>query len=77
MKFELHGNWPITGGILVPAGTVLSGPAPTYNGSPVPLPLPLDAWVMDDEAAGQMRVWYGHEWHRVQFGPAVTKTKRS
>jgi hypothetical protein len=59
MRFELHGNWPIHGGAtLVPTGTILEGLPPRWNGHVLPLPLPLDAMALDDEAATKLRSWY-------------------
>jgi hypothetical protein len=77
MKFELHSPWPIHGGATVlPTGTILVGCAPTWGGHSIPTPLPLDAWPLDNEAADQMRVWYGRDlWHRFGYGPLVTNRR--
>jgi hypothetical protein len=70
MRWQLLGDWPV-GQWLVPAGTVLEGTAPTWNGIPLPMPMPLNAISLDDEAALMMLKWYGDQWHRLHFGPGV------
>jgi len=90
MRWQLGGDWPV-GPCLVPVGTVLSGvardgelvEAPTnpFDGTPLPMPMPLKAIALDDEAAALMLDWYGGDhWehtagldlsHRLVFGAEV------
>jgi hypothetical protein len=75
MKFELHAPWPIHGGAtLIPTGTILTGLPPTWGGHTLPLPLPLDAWAMDDAAWAQMKQWYPYDQHRLMTGPLVKRS---
>ena len=75
MKWQIGGGgWPV-GPILIPAGTIVSGEAPTWNGIALPLPMPIDAVALDREAAAMMRRWYPAEHHhRLMFGPDVKET---
>ena len=74
MKFQLLGDWPIKGGAMVipvgstieyvagaPSATVVTEPwavGAQFNGTPVPIPLPLNAKCLDQEAYGAMVRWY-------------------
>ena len=72
MKFQLLGDWPVSGGaMVVPAGTTIEydpdpeaarlagiGTAPMYLGTVLPLPMPLNAKAMDQAAFDQMVAWY-------------------
>ena len=48
MRWQLAGDWPV-GPTLIPAGTVLDGATPG-----IPLPMPINAIALDEEAALQM-----------------------
>ncbi|UGY27310.1 hypothetical protein HU675_0011420 [Bradyrhizobium septentrionale] len=75
MKFILLGDWPCNGGaLLVPADTVIewdSDPErariagvptePQWNGTRLPLPMPINAKCMDQAAYDQMVAWYSGE----------------
>ena len=71
MRFQIGGQgWPVNGGAtLIPAGTIVEGEPPTWNHMILPLPLPIDATPLDDDAALEMLKWYepGH-WHRLRGG---------
>jgi hypothetical protein len=68
MRFVLMGDWPCHGGALcVPAGTTIewdpdAGAAPRagpqWQGAQLPLPMPLNAKCLDQEAYDQMAAWY-------------------
>ena len=66
MKWALPA-WPV-GPWLIPTGTVVEGvagaageiaEAPKWNGMALPLPLPINATPLDEEAALMMLRWYG------------------
>ncbi|MCA1513640.1 hypothetical protein [Bradyrhizobium sp. NBAIM01] len=74
MKFQLLGDFPCKGGAMViPVGTMIEyapGEAAArvvaspweaggqFNGTPVPIPLPLNAKALDQAAYDQMVAWY-------------------
>jgi len=65
MKWQIGGGgWPV-GPILIPAGTIVE--PPSWNGMTLPMPMPIDATPLDDDAALEMLKWYepGH-WHRLR-----------
>jgi hypothetical protein len=75
MKWQLGGDYPV-GASLVPHGTTVIAVARngevveplTWNGIALPLPLPLNAVALDEEAALQMLRWYPEElWHQIKF----------
>ena len=70
MKWQIGGGgWPV-GPILIPAGTIVE--PPSWNGMTLPMPMPIDATPLDDDAALEMLKWYEPEhWHRLQFGPGI------
>jgi len=86
MKWQLSGDWPV-GAVVIPAGTFLVGvagpdgePVVPPDGTPLPMPIPINAIALDDEAAALMLDWYGGNWehtanldlsHRLLFGPNV------
>ena len=84
MKWQLAGDWPV-GPAVIPAGTLLTGvvgpdgelaEAPKWNGITLPIPMPLNAVALDEEAALMMLKWYEdyhglHLWHRLHFGPDI------
>ena len=81
MRWQLGGDWPV-GPCLVPVGTVLSGvardgelvEAPKWNEAPLPMPMPLNAVALDEDAALMMLKWYEPEhWHRILFGPNIDR----
>ena len=81
MKFQLAGDWPV-GSVCIPAGTILSAvardgeivEAPTWNGVALPLPMPINAAALDEEAALMMLEWYeDHMWCRLHFGPGIDR----
>ena len=64
MKWQLAGDWPV-GPAVIPAGTLLTGvvgpdgelaEAPKWNGITLPIPMPLNAVALDEEAA-LMMLW--------------------
>lgn len=59
MKFQLLGDWPVAGGsVLIPAGTELDGNNPQWRGIRLPMPMPLNAKCLDQEAYDAMVRWY-------------------
>jgi hypothetical protein len=76
MKFQIGGQgWPVQGGArLIPAGTIVGdGGIPT---SELPMPMPIDAVALDDEAAAAMKAWYPDQLYRLHFGPDVGAPKK-
>jgi hypothetical protein len=82
MRWQLIGDWPAFGDMVIPSGFILEGPEPTWNGRPIPMPPPIDSVVaLDDAAAIVMRQTYGsgeYQWqgHRLRFGADVSVTPR-
>jgi hypothetical protein len=77
MKFRLVGDWPVTS-FCVPAGTELDGEAPTWGGQPLPLPMPVNALALDEEAALQMAMSYEESasiggWHSLHFAAGIDR----
>ncbi|MGY4227605.1 hypothetical protein ACVMIH_004966 [Bradyrhizobium sp. USDA 4503] len=93
MRFMLLGDWPCNGGsLLVPAGTVIEwiddpeaariAGVPTYpqwQGTRLPLPMPLNAKAMDQAAYDQMVRWIEPQSDQllrtIQYGPNVQPKK--
>jgi hypothetical protein len=76
MKFEIGGaGWPIAGGArLIPAGTIVGdGGIPLAD---LPLPLPMDAVALDDEALAMLHQWYPYHHYALKVGPTVGKAKK-
>jgi len=72
MRWQLRGDWPI-GASLIPAGTVT-------DGAGLPMPMPINAVALDDEAALQMAMWYEETdtingWHHLLFVPGIDREK--
>jgi hypothetical protein len=67
------GQYVITPGTIVegvadPDGGIAIGPISPFDGTPLPLPLPIDATPLDEEAAVMMLRWYDEsQWHRLGF----------
>ena len=60
------------GSICIPAGTVIDGNDPQWNGVKLPMPMPINSIALDEEAALAMLTWYGEDlWHRLVFGPGL------
>jgi hypothetical protein len=57
MKFQLLGDWPV-GQFCIPAETIIDGANPLWNNIPLPLPMPLNARCLDQEAYDAMVAWY-------------------
>jgi len=78
MRWQLAGDWPV-GPVLIPTGTMLSGvagpdgelvEAPKWNNGSIalPMPMPINAMALDQEAALQMCKWFDQDlWHRLIF----------
>ena len=76
MRWMLQGDWPV-GQWCIPTGTVLTGVArgdgelvepPTWNGITLPMPMPLNAIALDEDAALMMLKWFGQDlWYRLHF----------
>jgi hypothetical protein len=84
MRWKLLSDWPAGGNTFVPAGEILEAPIrrgtmvgpPTWNGSPLPTPLPLEASPLDQPAADYMSRTYPHFLHRIIPGaPGVVIRK--
>jgi hypothetical protein len=72
MGWMLAGDWPV-GATLIPSGTVID--STTWNG---PLPLPINALALDDEAALHLAMAYEETasingWHQLHFAPGVDR----
>jgi hypothetical protein len=80
MRWQLAGDWPV-GQFCIPAGTVLSsgaGEAPIWNGIALPMPPPINAVALDEDAALQMCLWYEESatiggWHHLHFAPGIDR----
>ena len=86
MKWQLAGDWPV-GAALIPTGTMLAGVAgadgplaepPSWHGQPLPMPMPLNATALDEEAALQMCMWYEEAasiggWHQLHFAAGIDR----
>ena len=75
MLWMLQGDWPV-GQWCIPTGTVLTGVArdgelvepPTWNGITLPMPMPLNAIALDEDAALMMLKWFDQDlWYRLHF----------
>ncbi len=80
MKFQLMGDWPVSGGsVCVPAGTEIDGNDPLWRGMALPLPMPLNARALDQEAYDAMVAWYepisDQLIRTVHYGPNVQPKK--
>jgi hypothetical protein len=62
MRFELLEPWPV-GQFLVPAGTIIDGKAPQWRGMALPLPMPMDAKALDQDAADHLSMAYPFHLH--------------
>jgi len=74
MRWQLMGDWPVRQP-LVPNGTVLEGNPPIiWNGQPLPMPPPLNATALDQDAALAMAMAYHEDlWHQLHFAPTVDR----
>jgi hypothetical protein len=73
VRWQLAGDWPV-GSLCIPAGTMLEGEAPVWNGSALPLPLPLNAVPQDVEAALVTLKAYSEElWHLIVFARGIDR----
>jgi hypothetical protein len=72
--------------VVIPVGTVLEGIGGpdgelvvTWQGHTLPMPMPIDACALDQEAALLMLKWYEHgepyqgQGHRLGFGPGLDR----
>jgi hypothetical protein len=75
MRFEMMTAWPV-GQWLIPAGTVIDGNDPNWNGIPLPLPMPLSARALDQSAADALAHWYPFHFHLLHCANGI-KPKRS
>jgi hypothetical protein len=75
MHFRLQGDWPV-GQWCVPAGTFIDGNDPKWNGIALPLPMPMNAIALDQEAADVLADWYPHHLHRLHCADGIVP-KRS
>ena len=72
MKFLLLGDWPCAGGaLLVPAGTVIDGNDPKWNGTSLPTPMPLNAKALDQDAYDALCVWYQDHLYLLQYAAGI------
>ena len=73
MRWQLMGDWPVRQH-LVPNGTVLEGNPPIiWNGQPLPMPPPLNATALDQDAALAMAMAYHEDlWHKLHFAPDMS-----
>jgi len=80
MKWQLGGTgWPV-GQWLIPASTILNGAAGPdgkitvkWNEITLPMPIPINAIALDNEAAALMLEWYPDQHYRLHFGPNVAR----
>jgi hypothetical protein len=73
MLFRLKGDWPVAGGsVLVPAGTEIDGNDPQWRGIRLPLPMPLNAYAIDQAALNALAYWHGEEAYRwLHYAPGL------
>ena len=66
MIWQLRGDWPI-GATTIPAGTRIG-----LDGTPIPKPL--NAMALNEDAALQMAMWYDEVlWHQLHFAPGIDR----
>ena len=70
MKWQLAGPWPV-GPALIPGGTIT-------DGTGLPMPMPLNAVALDEDAALQMCLWYDETntiggWHALHFAAGIDR----
>jgi hypothetical protein len=75
MRWELTAPWPGPRGILIPAGTIIDGTDPQWNGEPLPFPLPMEAKALDQAAADALARWHPHHLHLLHAAPGVVIRK--
>jgi len=79
MRFQLTSPWAVNGGRhLLEVGTVINGDDPRnpIDGSPLPMPPPLEANCLDQEALDYMTQAYGEEVHHLlRYDPSTLKPK--
>jgi hypothetical protein len=73
MQFQLLGDWPC-GQWLVPAGTILDGADPRWNGIALPYAMPLNVLCLDQSAYDAMVAFYGIECnHLLYSAPGIKR----
>jgi hypothetical protein len=74
MRFFLMEPWPV-GQFLIPAGTEIDGNAPQWNGVALPLPMPMNAKALDQEAYDHLVESYSptndNFLHLLHFAPGI------
>ncbi|WP_426410037.1 hypothetical protein [Bradyrhizobium ganzhouense] len=75
MKYQLTSDWPC-GQWLVPTGTIIDGNNPQWNGTKLPLAMPLTCIALDVEAANALVEWHSHSQHLLHFAPGIKPTVR-
>jgi hypothetical protein len=85
MKWMLAGGWPVRGGLIIPAGTVITavvGPDGelVFDHTSVTAPMPINSVAQDEDAALQMAMWYNEEdsingWHQLHFASGIDRDK--
>jgi|SRR6516165_11613583 len=87
MQWQLGSDWPVgslvVGSVIIPAGTILTGVVgtdgglaepPKWQGQTLPMPMPIYAAALDEEAARLMLKWYPEElWHRLGFARSLDR----
>jgi hypothetical protein len=76
MRWMLAGPWPV-GPTLIPGGTVIDSEG---NGVTLPMPPPINAVALDEEAALAMAMAYDETntiggWHQLHFAPGIDRAK--
>ena len=68
MRFQLDSPWPVGGQYLVPAGIVIAfepGETPRWANGVLPLPMPMNARALDQEAADHLSTTYPFHLHEL------------
>jgi hypothetical protein len=76
-RYILMGDWPATGSLTVPAGTIIDGDDPQWRGIPLPSMMPINAKALDQSAYEALADWYHHSLHRLHYSNDVKPRGKS
>lgn len=81
MRWQLLGDWPVSQ-FVIPSGTIIDlDVSKEWNGTIIPLPMPLNAKCLDQAAYEQMVAWYepltDDFLHLLQYARGIQPVNRS